>query len=91
MSHNHLVILPFKIERDGLLWPITPKANAYAIFCWLNVILGTYFVLESFKEFEPKAAYIFLVYTIIFLLAWLIPWTWKKFKRQSGMTIQNQG
>lgn len=67
------------------------KANWLALFCWFNVLLGIYFVLESFKEFELKAAYIFLAYTIIFLLAWLIPWTWKKVKGQSSLATENQG
>ena len=67
------------------------KANWLAIFCWLNVILGIYFVLESFKEFEPKAAYIFLGYTIIFFLAWLVPWALKKVKSQNNLAIEGRG
>jgi hypothetical protein len=67
------------------------KENAFAIFCWLNVLVGIYFVLESFKEFEPKAAYIFLAWAVLFFLAWLTPLTWKKLKGQSGLAIENQG
>lgn len=66
------------------------KANVFAIFCWLNVIVGIYFVLESFKEFEPKAAYIFLGWVILFFLAWLAPIVWKKAKIQSGMAQDNK-
>lgn len=67
------------------------KANGLALFCWLNVIVGIYFVVESFKEFEPKAAYIFLAYAILFLLGWLIPWSWKKVKGHRSMAIAGQG
>jgi len=46
-------------------------AHFPTIFCWLNVLVGLYFVRESLQEFEPKAAYIFFGWSGLFFLVWL--------------------
>ena len=66
------------------------KANGFAIFCWLNVLMGLYFTLESFKEFETRAAYLFLGWTAVFITASFIPWLWRKAKGRGRLATENR-
>lgn len=60
------------------------------IFCWLNTIAGLYFVVESFREFESTAAYIFLGWAVMFFLFWLFLFFRKTMKRSAGGVLNNQ-
>jgi len=66
------------------------RANGFAIICWLNVLVGIYLTLESFKEFETRAAYLFLGWAAVFFIASFVPLVWKKAKRQTRLTAKTQ-
>jgi len=55
---------------------------------WLfNLYLGYTLVAESFIEHEPKAAYLFIGYTLISSLLGVIFWKWRRKKPEKSAEI----